>query len=233
MNSEKDRSRPEKISPRTAAIIAGIGLLVMAVLAGYANFGIIQNLIVPGEAQTTAENIMASSGSFRFGIISLFIVAALDVLVAWGLYVILKPANRTFSTVAAWARIIYAAIFAFSLTILLRGFQLIMTSGSSYAQAMERITAFQTGWDIGLILFGVHLLLLGYISFRFGIIPRWLGALLAIAGLGYLVDSFGLFLIPGYSISIGAYTFIGELVLIFWLLWKGIKGFPQLQETRE
>ena len=92
---------------------------------------------------------------------------------------------------------------------------------------MDRINTFQIGWDMAMILFGLHLLLLGFISFRFGVIPKWLGALLAIAGLGYLIDSFGILLFPAYNIGIGEYTFFGELILIFWLLWKGIKGFFQ------
>jgi hypothetical protein len=71
------------------------------------------------------------------------------------------------------------------------------------------------------------LLLIGYVSLKFGPIPKWLGALLALAGVGYLVDSLGLFLLPNLGISIGEYTFFGELLLIFWLLWKGIKGFSK------
>ena len=215
-----------------AAVIGGIGLLVMAVLAANANFGIMETLIVPGDAQSTAQNIMASSGSFRFGIISFLFVAVLDVVVAWSLYVILKPANKNLSLAAAWLRIIYAVIFAFSLTKLFGTLQLLTTSGSSQvndinALAMNRINEYQTGWDIGLIFFGVHLLLISFISLKFGTIPKWLGAFLAIAGLGYLVDSIAILLVPASSISIGEYTFIGEVVLIFWLLWKGIKGFSQ------
>jgi hypothetical protein len=215
------------------ALIGGIGLLLMAVLAGYANFGILQTLIVPGDVQSTVENITASSGSLRFAAISFLGVAVLDIIVAWALYVILKHASRTHSLIAAWLRIIYALIFAYSVTKLFGALQFLTTSPSSPGQVMKRINAFQTGWDIALVSFGLHLLILGYISFRFGIIPKWLGALLAIAGLGYLVDSFGIFLVPGYDISVGEYTFVGELILIFWLLWKGIKGFPQLQAVPE
>ncbi len=204
----------------------------MAVLAANANFGIMQTLVVSGDAQATSENIIASSGSFRLAIISFLVVAALDIVVAWALFVILKSANRSLSLIAALFRIIYAVIFAFSLTKLFGVYQLLTAPGSSqgneiFTQALNGIDAFQKGWDIGLILFGIHLLLLGFISFRFGTIPKWLGALLAIAGLGYLIDSIGILLSPLYTLSIGEYTFFGELILIFWLLWKGIKGFPQ------
>ena len=232
MKSQKSNSLLSGTTPRTAAIIGGIGLLLMAVLAANANFGIMGTLIVPGDAQTTSENIIASSGSFQLAIFSFLAVAALDIVVAWALFVILKSANRSLSTVAAWFRIIYAAIFAFSLTKLFGVYQLLTSPETSqgketFMQALKGIDAFQNVWDIGLILFGIHLLLLGVISFRFGTIPKWLGALLAIAGLGYLVDSVGILLSPSYALSIGEYTFFGELILIFWLLWRGFKGFPQ------
>ena len=232
MKTQEINKQTTGISPRTAALIGGIALLVMAVLAAYANFGVMQTLIVQGDAQTTSENIIASSESFRLAIFSFLVVAVLDIVVGWALFVILKSANRSFSLLAAWFRIIYAVIFAFSLTKLYGVFQLLTSPGASqgngvFTQALNGIDTFQSGWDIGLILFGVHLLLLGLISFRFGTIPKWLGALLAIAGSGYLVDSIGILLSPAYSLSIGEYTFFGELILIFWLLWKGFKGFSQ------
>ena len=55
--------------------------------------------------------------------------------------------------------------------------------------------------------------------------PKWLGALLVLAGLGYLIDSIGKLFVPGYSLTLAAFTFVGEVVLIFWLLWKSAKGF--------
>lgn len=237
MNSNKDNVWTSSRSPRIAALIGGIGLLFMAVLAANANFGIIESLIDPLDAKSTVENIMASSDSFRFAIISFLVVAILDIVVAWALFVILKSANRILSLIATWFRIIYAAIFAFSLTKLYGVYQLLTSQESSqgneiYSQTMSGINAFQKGWDIGLILFGLHLLLLGFIAFRFGIIPKWLGALLAIAGLGYLIDSIGILLSPMYTLSLGEYTFFGELILIFWLLWRGIKGFPHVPKAQ-
>jgi hypothetical protein len=236
LDSQKDNALPSSPSPRTASIIGGIGLLIMAVLAAYANFAIMQPLIIPGEVKSTIENIIASSGSFRLATISFLVVAVLDIVVALALCIILKSANKHLALIAAWFRIIYAVIFAFSLTNLFGVFQLLTSPESPqnneiFTQAMNRINAFQKGWDIGLILFGLHLLLLGFIAFRFGTIPKWLGALLAIAGLGYLVDSIGILLSPQYNLSLGEYTFFGELILIFWLLWRGIKGFPQQRET--
>ena len=68
------------ISRRAVALIAGIGLLVMAVLAPLARFGVLQNLIVPTDATATVNNIIASEGLFRVAIAALLIVTFLNIL---------------------------------------------------------------------------------------------------------------------------------------------------------
>jgi hypothetical protein len=93
-----------------------------------------------------------------------------------------------------------------------------------YAQAMLFLDAFNYGWTIGLAIFGLHLLLLGYLVFKLlGYIPKILGVLVIIAGLGYMIDSFGNLLSPTYDANIALFTFIGEVLLILWLLIKGAR----------
>lgn len=233
MKSDVNTSRFADISLRTSAVVAGLGLLLMTILAPIANFGVIEKLIVSGDATTTANNIMASAGLFRIGIVIFLIVAILDVVVAWALYVLLKPVNKSLSLLAAWFRIVYAAILAFALSNLLVVLQLLKGDGylkvfdtnQLYAQAMLFLNAFTDGWNLGLVIFGLHLLILGYLAFKSGYIPKILGILVIVAGLGYTIDSFGKFLSPSYDLSLAMFTFIGEVLLIFWLLWKGIKGF--------
>ena len=68
------------------------------------------------------------------------------------------------------------------------------------------------------------MVLIGFLAYRSGFVPRIFGILLVVAGLGYLADGFGTVLIPDYSISIGAFTFVGEVALIFWLLISGSRN---------
>ena len=215
-------------SLRTAAIVAGLGLLIMAILAPIAEFGILPNLIVPGDGQATAENIRASIGSFRVGIVLYLVVAILDVIVAWGLYSLLQPVNESLSLLAAWFRMVYAAIFVATQNNLSSVLSLLTerdTATQVHAQVMTSLNAFQSGWDLAIAVFSLHLVVLGYLVFRSDYFPRWLGFLVVVAGLGYLVDSFGAFLIPNYGLNIAAFTFFGEPLLIIWLLWRGVKGF--------
>jgi len=118
--------------------------------------------------------------------------------------------------------------FSFAISKLYVALQVITADGS---QAMTYLKAFQSIWDKGLILFGFHLLVLGYLSFKSGYVAKWLGFFLLLAALGYIVDGFGKTLSPTYNLSIAQFTFIGEVLLIFWLLWRGIKGFAREPKT--
>ncbi len=220
-----------EISQRKAAIIAGLGLLVMTMLAIFANFFVFQKLIVPGDTALTTNNIIASQGLFRIGIFSFLAVAILDVIVAWGLYILLEPVNKYIALLTAWFRVVYAAIFAAALNNLVSVLSLVTNTDylkvfeaeQLHVTVMFSLNAFDNGWNIGLAIFGLHLVVLGYLVFKSAYMPRFLGILLIIAGLGYLIDSFGKILIPDYNMTIAMFTFIGELLLMFWLLIKGAK----------
>jgi len=229
-------NRIADLSLRKAAIVAGLGLLIMTISAIFANFIVLESLIVPGDAAITANNIIASEGLFRSGICSFIIVIIMDVVVAWALYVLLKPVNKSLSLLAALFRLVYAAIFGIALVNLFSVLQLL--SGADYltafepnqlhAQVMLFLKAFSYGWTIGLIFFGIHLFILGYLIFKSDYIPKILGVLVIIAGLGYIIDSFVIFLLPNYDVTIAMFTFIGELLLMLWLLLKGAK-IPEMK----
>jgi preprotein translocase subunit Sss1 len=227
------------INERAAsARVAGLGLLIMAILAFFANFFVFEKLIIPGDTVTTVNNIIANESLFRWGIIGFLIAIILDVLVAWALYIFLKPVNKNLALLAAWFRLVYAAIFGVALYNLLNVLQLL--SGADYlkvfatdqlhAQVMLSIDAFRITWLVGLVLFGCHLLVLGYLVFKSGYMPRIIGILLIIAGFGYLIDSFAHFLLPNYSdyktiflMIVAIPGMIAEISLLFWLLFKGLK----------
>ncbi len=231
-------NRLTETSPRIYARVAGFALLLMAILAMFANFFVIEGLIIPGDAATTANNIMANDLLFRSGVISFIIVLILDVLVAWALYIFLKPANENLALLAAWLRLIYTVIFGIAIYHLLSVLELL--SGAEYltvfetaqlhAQVMLSINAFRNVWLIGLVFFGLHLFVIGYLIFKSGFMPRILGVLLMIACFGYLIDSFAHFLLSNYTdyeaiflIIVAVPGVIGELSLAFWLLFKGGK----------
>jgi hypothetical protein len=221
-------------SQRKAAWIAGLSLILMGVLAPFALFGVLQNLLVPANASATVDNIVGSPGLFRSGVAALLIVIMLDAVVAWALYVLLRPVNRSVALLMGWLRLAYAAMFAAALTNLLDVAQILGTSEGLalppeqlHAQVMMSLSSFLTGYEgIALAIFGLHLFALGSLVFKSTNFPRFLGALVTVAGAGYLFDSFGTILVPNYALTVSAFTFLGEVLLIFWLLRRAVKGFP-------
>ena len=224
-------NRDDDISLSKAAIVAGLGLLIMTIFYMFADLFIFKKLIIPGDATTTVNNIMDSETLFRIGICCFLIVIVCDIVVAWALYVFLKPVNKSLSLLMAWFRLVYSTIFGIALVYYFNVFQLL--NGSDYlaafepthlhAQVMLSINAFSDGWAIGFVFFGLHLALLGYLSIKSGYIPKIIGLLLLLAGLSYLIDHFSIFLFPNYNLNIAMLIGWGELIFMFWLLIKGVK----------
>lgn len=217
------------LSLRTPALVAGIGLLVLAVLSGWGNFGVVEALVTEANPATTARDILASETTFRLGTVAMLLAAILDVVVAWALWMFFAPVHRGVSAVAAWLRAVYAGVFMIAVVQLAGALSVLEDIGTStafsteqlQAEALGRIESFHLTWDAGLLVFGLHLVLLGYLAYRSTYVPRLLGALLAVAGLGYLIDSFGALLAPGSLPEVAMFTFVGEALLLVWLLAKG------------
>ncbi|MBK5483221.1 DUF4386 domain-containing protein [Peribacillus sp. TH16] len=232
-------NRNNEASPLYYSRVAGFGLLLMAILAMFSNFSVFNGLIISDDAATTANNIITNEMLFRSGFISFVIVLILDVLLAWALYVLLKPVNKNLAMLAAWFRLVYTAIFGIALHNFLNVLQLlsgteyltVFTTNQLQAQVMLLIDAFNNGWIIGLVFFGFHLFVVGYLIIKSGgYIPRMIGFFLVIASAGYLIDSFAHFLLPNYTdyktiflLVVAVPGVIGELSLAFWLLIKGVK----------
>jgi len=229
------------ISMRRAAIVTGVSLLVMTAAAVFATDIAIGRLVVQGDAAATTDNIRASETLFRAGIFAWLIVLIADVLAAWGLYIFLKPANWGLSLLTAWFRLVYAAMLGAALFNYLHILLIISPdhllaapgTGQLQAQVMLRLSAFADTWGIGLMVFGFHILVLGYLAFRSGYIPKFFGVVLMIAFLGYLTNTVVALLLPGRENlkAVVEWVFIapmviGEVGLAFWLLIRGGKSGP-------
>lgn len=97
MNTIATANWQQDTQPRIAALITGIGLLAMAIIAAFANFAVIVNLEVPGDPSATAANLAESAGLVRLAAAGFIIIAILDVVVAWGLYIVLRRVNPSLS----------------------------------------------------------------------------------------------------------------------------------------
>jgi Domain of unknown function (DUF4386) len=213
-------------SIRSASITAGVALLLMSVVAIFGNVVVVDGLVTEGNATQTAADVMASAGLFRLGIASLVLLVALDVVVAWALYRVFSPVSNSLSMLAAALRLVYSGVLMVAVGQLLGvarllsddGYRAVFGADQVDAQAMVGIAAFNDIWYVSQFLFGLHLLLIGYLAYRSGYIPRLLGILIAISGLGYATDSLGAVLSQGIWTDISPFTFIGEFLLALWLV---------------
>jgi hypothetical protein len=227
-----ERTLPTK----TIARITGLLYLVIFVTAGFSEGFVRASLIVPGDATTTAANIIAAEELFRLGIVSDLIAFAADAVVAVLLYVLLRPVSRTIALIAASLRLIAHPAIA-SINMLNQYMALQLLSGDEYltaftpdqidALALLFLTAHSYGYLIGGIFFGLHLLVLGYLLYKSSLFPAILGGLIAIAAIGYLTESFTFFLVPTYepiaSTVVLVTAVLGEIVLALYLVVKGVK----------
>ena len=232
MNDFSMNAGKADISQRKVALIAALGLLGMAVLAPLALFGVLNNLVEPGNATATVNNIVQSEGSFRFAIAAFLVVTFLDILMAWALYVLLRPVNATLAMLVGWLRLAAAAAFLPALANLLDVAQLLggptastLPAAAVEAQVMSSIASFHNAWDVELAVFGLHLLGVGVLVYKSVQFPRFLGALVVVAGIGYLADTFTRILVPDFTFTFSLFTFVGEALLIVAFFYRAIKGF--------
>jgi Domain of unknown function (DUF4386) len=215
---------PTLQSLRRSALVGGTGLLLLALLAAFGNIIVLENLVTWDDATETATEIADAEGLFRLGVASLTLTAVLDVIVAWALLRVFAPVSASMSTLAAWLRLAFAGVFLVAIGQLVGVVGLVADQRA--ADALASLNAFDDIWDVGLVLFGLHLALVGYLAYRSGYVPRFVGVLLVVAGLGYLVDSFGTILADGYSVEVAQVTFVGEALLMLWLLVRGHQLTP-------
>ena len=216
---------------RNAALVTGLALLGMTVLGIYSELLTLQRLHVPGDAPATAGNVLASLPAFRRAVLALWGVLLLDVVVAWGLYELLVPVNRGLSLLTAWLRLVYASILGVALARLIELLTLIddvlppadPLASEVATSALVHLDAYYAIWGAGLILFGAHLTALGVLVLRSAYVPRLMGAILLLAGLGYMAEYAATLLWPSFSLSLSSAGW-AEPVFMLWLLWAGLKG---------
>lgn len=224
--------RNEGISLRQAAIIAGIAYFIAPVV--YAEFKLYPALVTRNPAQTI-HNIQGSGSEFGVAILCYFIEYMLDIVIAWALYVLLCPVNKALSLLTAVVRWVYAAMALFGVLQVAVAFRIITGPYAStfppsqlQAQVQLLLDSFRYGLSFSLVVFGIHLLLLGYlvyrasdVLYRSNLIPKIIGVLVAIVGVAWVVNGLHPYLFP--AVNVGWVLPVGffELLLPLWLLIMG------------
>jgi hypothetical protein len=218
-------------SPQKMSRVAAFVFLIIFFLGMSTELFIRPGIIVPGDAAATVKNIAASEALFRLSLVSDLIRQMFLMLLPLVLYKLLKPVNKNIASLMVISALVSVPI---SMLNELNHFAvLLLSSGAGY------LTIFKADQLNALVMFFLELrkygtfipqvlsfwvLLLGYLVFKSGFLPRILGILLMLGGLCYTVQAVLFFLFPNYDAMIlGLFAFIGESLFYLWLLIRGVK----------
>lgn len=223
--------------PQTHALgparTAGFLYLAIIVFGLFAELGVRARLIESGDPAATAANIIENAALFRLGFAADLIVFLCDVAIAIVLYQLLKPVNQTLAMLAAAFRLTQTAVIGLNLLDMFNGLRLLddtdylgsFSTDQVDAMALLAFDSHRYGYILGLTFFGLSTIFISRLIARSGRAPDLLGPLLAVAGAGYVADSFMHFLIPGYdggaTAIVLAPALFAEGWFCFWLILRG------------
>jgi hypothetical protein len=220
-------------TPRLNARIVGAFYLITIIMGVFAEVFVRGALVVRDDAAATATNILAHGPLYRFGLAADLVMLACYIAVTLLFYDLFKPVGRSLSLLAAFFSLIGIAVLAINSLNHLA--PLIFLGGGNYLSAFETnqlqtfalmsLRMHARGYLISGVFFGIYMLMLGYLIYRSGFLPRILGALMAVGGLSFLTNSFAIFLLPTLVArlpDVGMLGGIAELALSLWLMAMGV-----------
>jgi hypothetical protein len=226
-------------SNKKTARIAGLLYLIVAVFGIFAIIYVLGKVYTPGDAATTAANVLANSSLVRIGVVADLFQATVFAFLGMTLYHLLKHVNKN----AARSMMILVAIATtiMCLNLVFEFAALLVATDSSYVTAfgaagsnalvMLLLDMHHYGFLIAQTFFGLWLVPLGYLAYKSGMFPKGLGIMLIIGGAVYLVDMLLKFLVPDFAATVTAFLIIpftvAEVWMLVYLLWKGVKAPTQ------
>ena len=216
-------------SPCFKARMAGVSYLLGALTSVFGQMIVLGMLVVSGNATATAANILSHESLYRLGFVSSLMTVPFHIVWAVLFYGLFKPVNRSISLLAGFVMLMGCAMWVLSSLFHLAPLLVLQGKSSLSAFAPEQLQALALmllklnalAYDIGLVFFGLWCVLIGYLIFRSTFLPRIIGVLEVLAGLGYLTllwQPLAHYLYP-YNLALAG---PGEISLLLWLLVKGV-----------
>ncbi len=222
-------------SPQTYARIGGILYLFIIVAAGFGEIAVRGNLIVWGDPARTAHNIMASETMFRLGLAGEMLTCVCDVILAMILYVLLKPVSKNLALLGSFFRLTFIGIYG--VTKLFEIAALVALDDARHFSNMDTqhfeslaylaLKVHSLGYGVSFLFFGMCCVVFGYLIAKSRYLPRLIGMMLLISGVGYVVFSLSQIVAPTFTARnlfpwLILPAFVAELALALWLTLKGV-----------
>jgi len=230
-NDDRGLAPARTVSVQTYARIAGV-LFLLSIVAGiFGELYVPSKLVVSADAAATAKNITAFDSLFRLGFAIYLVEAVCDIALTLILYVLLRPVSKDIALLAAFFGLVSTALFGvaelfyFAPSLILGGTDYLKTFSPDQLNtlALLSLKLYGYGGGIFMVFYGVASVLRGYLIFRSGYLPKVLGVLLALGGLGFVTKNFALVLAPAYAYdSLLLPMFLAGVSLTVWLLVRGI-----------
>ena len=217
-------------SVKTYSRAVGIFLL-LTIVGGWFGEMYVPSLMLTGDAATTAAQLRANDGLFRLGFAAYLVEAFSDVVLAWLFYVLLKPVHRDLALLSAFFGLVSMTLFAvtkmfyFSAPMFLKGSPYLAAFPPEQIEALASLFLSLYAGLSGLFMlfYGTAWILRGWLTFRSGYLPRFLGVLMVAAGLGFVAKNVTKVLAPAYSSDfLLAPMFLNAVVLTAWMLVWGV-----------
>jgi len=221
-------------SPQLYARVGGVLYLAIILLGAFAEGFVDNKLVVSGDAATTAANILASPDLWHLGVAADLIVVLLAVPLLWIEYLLLRPVSKQLALLAMLFNLVSLAVESISKLFLLvvmptlKSAEFLRAFDPQQMQILANLSlrSHDVAFNIALIFFGFTCLVNGYMIFRSGYLPKFVGILMQIAGLSYLVACFAALLVPSFADlilpAILLPPLIGESSFCLWLLVRGV-----------
>jgi hypothetical protein len=216
---------------RRLAAVAGLLVVISLFAGGFAEVYVPGKLLITSDPAASAANVAASPGLFRLSFLVYLIEAVCDVSLALIFYVLLRPVSSTLSLLAAFFAIVSTATFATaelfyflaSVPLLDPAVRKHLTVDQSTLLVYLALTVYGYAGTVFMVFYGITTALRGYLFYRSAYFPRWLGALLLLAGAGFIVKNVIAVTLPQYdSDYLLAPMFVTMIALAVWLLLKGV-----------
>lgn len=222
-------------STKKQARIAGLLYLLLGVTAPIGLLLVPNELIVTGDATSTADRIRASESLFRIGVASELFSQVIVIFLVLALFRLFRAVNENLAVLVVILGALVSVPIAFlnvvnelAALMLLRGAEFLSVFDESQLDALAYffLRLHGRGLDVVAIFWGLWLFPFGMLVIRSGFIPRVLGVLMMIAGFSYLASSITTVLLPQYVQAVNRFTMVlsfGEVPIIFWLVIWGAR----------
>jgi hypothetical protein len=205
--------------------------LILTMLGGWFGELHVPSIIRTGDAATTAAQLRLNEDLFRLGFAAYLVEAFSDVVLAWLFYVLLKPVHRELALLSAFFGLVSMSIFAvtqmfyFSAPMFLKGSGYLTAFSPDQLESFAGLFLSLYGYlgGISMLFYGTAWIIRGWLTFRSGYLPSFLGVLMVLAGLGFVAKNITYVLAPAYSSTLLlAPMFLSFVVLTIWMLLKGV-----------